>query len=129
VKLPTAGLDLGTGRADYTAQLTAYQPVTPKFMLMASAGYQWLGSSNLYPLRSGPTAMAGFNFVASASVETGATVNFTSRIAEGLDHQVYVSPYLTWRLSPQWGLTGYALAGLTSSSPTAGGGIQLTFYR
>jgi hypothetical protein len=128
VKLPTADTNLGTGRADYSAQVAAYQPVTAKFLLMASAGYQWLGSSDLYRLRDGPTGMVGFNYKAASAVDAGATLNFTSRIAETLDHQIFVSPYLTWRVSKFVGITGYALAGLTRSSPTAGGGIQLTFY-
>jgi hypothetical protein len=129
VKLPTAASDLGTGRADYSAQAATYEPVTPKLLLMASAGYQWLGSSDLYHLQSGPTGMVGFNYRATSAVDAGATVNFTSRIAEDLDHQLYVSPYLTWRVNRLFGVTGYALAGLTRSSPSAGGGIQLTFYR
>jgi hypothetical protein len=129
MKAPTASTDLGTGRADYTAQLAAYQPLTPKLLLMASAGYQWLGSSDLYHLRSGPTGMVGFNYKPSATLDTGATVNFTSRIADGIDHQVFVSPYATWRAAKIWGLTAYALAGLTRSSPSIGGGLQITFYR
>jgi hypothetical protein len=129
IKLPTAGANLGTGRADYSAQVAAYQPVTTKFLLMAAAGYQWLGSSDLYHLKDGPTGMVGFNYKAATRVDAGATLNFTSRIADTLDHQIFVSPYLTWRLSRFVGLTGYALAGLTRSSPTAGGGIQLTFSR
>jgi hypothetical protein len=129
VKLPTAASDLGTGRADYSAQVAAYEPVTPKFLLMASAGYQWLGSSDLYHLRDGPTGMVGFNYKAASVLDAGATLNFTSRIAQDLDHQVYVSPYLTWRVNRLFGVTGYALAGLTRSSPSGGGGVQLTFYR
>jgi hypothetical protein len=129
VKLPTARTDLGTGRADYNVQVAAYQPVGPRLLLMASAGYQWLGSSDLYHLQSGPTGMVGFNYKASSAVDAGATLNFTNRIAEDLDHQLYVSPYLTWLVNPLFGVTGYALAGLTRSSPSAGGGIQLTFYR
>jgi hypothetical protein len=129
VKLPTASPSLGTGRADYSGQLAAYEPLTPRLLLLASAGFQWLGSSDLYRLKDGPTGMIGLNYKASAPVDVGATVNFISRVAEGLDHQVLFSPYVTWRISPQWGFTGYALAGLTRSSPTAGGGVQLTFYR
>jgi hypothetical protein len=129
VKIPTAAADLGTGRADYSAQLAAYEPVTPKLLLMASAGYQWLGSSDLYHLSDGPTGMVGFNYKASPAVDAGATLNFTSRIAQDLNHQIYVSPYLTWRVNSLFGVTGYALAGLTRSSPSGGGGIQLTFYR
>jgi hypothetical protein len=129
VKLPTAASDLGTGRADFSGQVAVYQPVTPKLLLMAAAGFQWLGSSDLYHLRNGPTGMVGFNYKAGPPVDVGATLNFTSRIAQNLDHQVYVSPYLTWRVNRLFGVTGYALAGLTRSSPTSGGGIQLTFYR
>jgi len=129
MKVPTAAADLGTGRADYSAQLAAYQPVTPKFLLMAFVGYQWLGSSDVYRLRSGPTGMVGFNYKATSLLDLGATVDFTSRISQDVDDQLFVSPYLTWRLSRWVGITGYALAGLTRSSPAGGGGIQLTFYR
>jgi hypothetical protein len=129
VKLPTAASNLGTGRADFSGQLAAYEPVTPKFLLMAQAGYQWLGSSDVYRLKAGPTGMVGFNYKAMPVIDAGLTLNFTSRIAEGLDHQLFVSPYLTWRVAKPWGLTVYALAGLTRSSPSTGGGLQLTFYR
>lgn len=128
VKLPTAGADLGTGRADVSAQVALYQPVTPKLLLMGSAGFQWLGRSDRYQLRDGPTGMVGFNYKAGPSVDAGATLNFTSRIADNLDPQLFVSPYVTWRASRRWGLTAYALAGLNRSSPSGGGGIQLTFY-
>jgi hypothetical protein len=128
VKLPTAGSNLGTGRADFSGQLAAYQPVTPKLLLMASVGYQWLGTTDVYRLKDGPTGMVGFNYKTAATVDAGLTLNFTSRIAEGLDHQLFASPYLTWRASRRWGLTAYALAGLTRSSPAAGGGLQLTLY-
>jgi hypothetical protein len=129
VKLPTADTQLGTGRADFSAQFAIYQPVTPKFLFMAAVGYQWLGRSDRYNLRDGPTGMIGFNYKTSPSVDAGATLNFTSRIADGLDHQIFVSPYVTWRASRLWGLTAYALAGMTRSSPSGGGGFQLTFYR
>ncbi len=129
VKIPTASLDLGTGRADFSTQFAFYQPLTPKFLLMGSVGYQWLGRSDLYPLRSGPTGMIGFNYKTSQSIDAGATLNFTSRLEDDLDHQLYVSPYVTSaRASRRWGLTAYALAGLTRSSPSGGGGVQLTFY-
>jgi hypothetical protein len=128
VKLPTAASSLGTGRADYSGQLTAYEPVTTTFLLMAQAGYQWLGSSAAYHLRDGPTGMVGFDYKAAPPLDAGATLNFTSRIADGLDHQIFVSPYLTWRVSKLVGITAYGLAGLTRSSPSAGGGLQLTFY-
>ncbi|MGZ3275311.1 MAG: transporter [Caulobacteraceae bacterium] len=129
VKLPTAGTELGTGRADVSAQFAVYQPLTPKLLLMGSVGYQWLGRSDRYDLRSGPAGMIGFNYKTTPSIDAGATLNFTSRLAESLDHELYVSPYVAWRASRRWGLTAYALAGLTRSSPSGGGGVQLTFYR
>lgn len=128
VKLPTAGANLGTGRADFSGQLAAYQPVTAKFLLMAQVGYQWLGSSQVFRLRDGATGMVGFNYKATQAVDAGLTLNFASRIAEGLDHQLFASPYVTWRATRRWGLTAYALAGVTRSSPSAGGGLLLTVY-
>ena len=44
------------------------------------------------------------------------------------DHQLFVSPYFTWRASKRWGITAYALAGLTRSSPKGGGGVQFPLY-
>jgi hypothetical protein len=128
VKLPTAQRNLGTGQTDVSAQLNAYQVVTPKVTLLASAGYQWLGKSAAYRLKDGALAMIGADFKAAKTLDLGVSANYVGSIAQGLSDQVTVSPFLSWRADRHWGLTAYGLAGATRSSPDYGAGFQLTFY-
>ena len=128
VKLPTAETGLGTGRTDYTTQMNLYQTISPQLTLLASAGYQWLGSSATYRLKDGAVAMAGFNYKAARTTDLGATFNYGQSVMSGVNAQTTVVPYLAWRPASHWGLTAYTLAGLTKASPRFGGGLQLTFY-
>jgi hypothetical protein len=128
VKVPTAQRNLGTGRTDVSTQLNAYQVVTPKFTLLASAGYQWLGKSQTYRLKDGPLAMVGADYKAAQNVDLGVSANYIGAIAPTLTDQVTVSPFLAWRADKHWGVTAYGIAGATRSSPDYGAGFQLTFY-
>lgn len=128
VKLPTAQNNLGTGRTDFSAQLNAYQVVSPTVTLLASAGYQWLGKSATYHLKDGALAMVGVDVKASKDVDVGLSANYIARIAQGLSDQITLTPFLSWRADKRWGLTAYGLAGTTRSSPDYGAGFQLTFY-
>jgi hypothetical protein len=129
IKLPTAGEGLGTGAADLSAQLNLYQPLTPGVMLMASAGYQWLGDADAYDLEDGLIGMVGFNFKPSEPVDAGVTLNYRARAVAGQDAQITASPYAAWRSPQGWGITGYGNLGLTEASPDFGAGLQLSLYR
>lgn len=128
VKVPTAQRSLGTGQTDVSAQLNAYQVVSPTVTLLASAGYQWLGKSATYRLKDGALAMVGADFKAGKDFDLGISANYIGSIAQGLSDQVTVSPFLSWRADKHWGVTAYGLAGATRSSPDYGAGFQLTFY-
>lgn len=128
VKLPTAQRNLGTGQTDVSAQLNAYQVVSPTVTLLASAGYQWLGKSSTYRLKDGALAMVGADFKASKTLDLGVTANYVGSIAQGLSDQITVTPFLSWRADQHWGLTAYGIGGATRSSPDWGAGFQLTFY-
>jgi hypothetical protein len=128
VKVPTAQHNLGTGQTDVAAQMNAYQIVTPRLTLLASAGYQWLGKSATYRLKDGALAMVGADYKAARDLDLGISANYISSIAHGLQDQVSVTPFLAWRADRHWGVTAYGLAGATRSSPDYGAGFQLTFY-
>lgn len=128
VKVPTAQHNLGTGQTDVSAQLNAYQVVSPLVTLLASAGYQWLGKSATYRLKDGALAMIGADFKAAKALDLGISGNYIGSVAHGMSDQVTVSPFLSWRADKHWGVTAYGLAGATRSSPDYGAGFQLTFY-
>jgi hypothetical protein len=128
LKLPTAERSLGTGQTDVSAQLNAYQVVSPTITLLASAGYQWLGKSAAYRLKDGALAMIGADFKAGTNLDLGISANYIGSIADTLSDQITVTPFLSWRADRHWGVTAYGLAGTTRSSPDYGAGLQLTFY-
>jgi hypothetical protein len=128
VKLPTAQHNLGTGQTDVSAQLNAYQLVTPTITLLASAGYQWLGKSATYHLKDGALAMIGADFKAGKDLDLGISANYVGSIADTLSDQITITPFLSWRADKHWGVTAYGLGGTTRSSPDWGAGFQLTFY-
>jgi len=128
VKLPTAQNHLGTGKTDVSAQLNAYQVVSPRVTLLASAGYQWLGKSPAYRLKDGALAMVGVDFKATQTLDVGISGNYIGSVAQGMSDQITASPFLSWRTDKHWGVTAYGLAGATRSSPDYGAGFQLTFY-
>lgn len=129
VKLPTAAEGLGTGAADYSAQVNLYQPVSPAVLLIASAGYQWLGDTAAFALENGPIGTVGVNFKPSDPVDAGVSLNYRARAVAEQDAQITASPYLAWRGGQGWGVTAYGNVGLTETSPDFGVGLQLSFYR
>lgn len=128
VKLPTAKDSLGTGKTDTSVQLNAYQVVSSNVTLLGSVGYQWLGKSATYPLKSGLTGMLGADVKTSPDVDVGVSASYSAKVIAGQSDQVTLTPYMAWRANRNWGVTAYALAGLTRSSPDYGAGFQLTYY-
>lgn len=129
VKLPTAKTNIGTGETDYSVNASFYKSLTHAIMLFGSVGYSWLGSPAAYRLRNGVTASGGFNLRPSAGQNYGVSVAYREPVADGLQGQAVVSPYMTYRFSKRFGLTLYGLAGLNDASPRIGAGLRLTLFR
>lgn len=128
VKLPTAKTTIGTGKADFSATLSAYKSLAPTVMLFGSVGYSWLGSPAAYQLENGITATAGLNLRPDDNTNLGASFAYREPVAAGLKGQAVVSPYLTHRLNQRFGLTLYGMAGLNDASPRLGAGIRLSLF-
>lgn len=129
VKLPTADTTIGTGKTDYGVNVALYKSVGPQVTLFGSVGYSWLGSPAAYQLKNGITAYGGLNIRPDPAINLGASVAYREPVASGVQGQAVVSPYITYRLSQHWGLTGYATAGLNDASPRVGAGLRLTLFQ
>jgi hypothetical protein len=128
-KLPTAGDGLGTGQADYSAQVDLYQAVGDHVTLMGSIGYQWLGDFDDFDLEDGVIALAGVNIKPSERTDAGFLIDYRQSAVSGFDDQIAAVPYACWRMTDGFGITAYGSAGLTEMSPDFSVGFQLTFYR
>ena len=97
--------------------------------LFGSLGYSWLTDSATYTLENGVTASGGVDWKPDPYRSFGFSLAYRQAVAVGLAPQVTLSPYLTRRFSGNWGVTLYAMAGLTDASPRLGGGLWLSLYR
>lgn len=129
VKLPTANTTIGTGQTDYGVNVALYKSVGPQLTLFGSVGYSWLGSPAAYQLKNGITAYGGVNLRPDPAINLGASVSYREPVANGLEGQAAISPYLTYRLNQHFGLTAYTQAGINKASPQVGAGLRLTLFQ
>ncbi len=128
VKIPTAGTGLGTGKTDFTAQANFFHSLSPVLLLFGSAGYQWLGSPNGFPLTSGFRATVGLNLKPQDNIAAGIILDYREKYEATLPVYVSLDPYALWRFTSNLGLSLYAIAGLTDSAPRFGGGFRLILF-
>lgn len=127
-KLPTADDDrgLGTGEADYYAQIDLHRTVGA-FTPFVSVGWRALGDNARYQLRDGVYAGGGTHYRASERTVLTASLDWSERIVAGGDPATSVLAAVTHDLNADWRVMGYALKGFTDASPDVGGGLQLTY--
>jgi hypothetical protein len=126
VKLPTAdeSKGLGTGQADYTAQLDAFfsrGPFTPFGMV----GYRFRGSSTVLPLKDGVVASAGLSARASNILSAGVSYDYRQAATATTSAVSEVSPFVIFKPAKPWSIDFYGTIGFSTASPDAGGGLQL----
>lgn len=118
VKFPTADetRGLGSGKTDVNLQLDASQ-YWNEYLLFASAGYSFRGSSSLYPgLRDGAYLQLGAARSISSSVSMGALMDYREAASTQINDIVEAGPYVNWQISDNWSLTGFSMFGFTSAS-------------
>lgn len=128
IKLGTAKTTIGTGETDYGLSANLSKSIGSTGMVFGNLGYSWLGSPSDYTLKDGVVASLGLNYSPEFKENYGLTVSYREPVAEGLDGQLMVSPYLTYRIAEQWGLALYGSGGLNSSSPRFAAGLRLSFF-
>lgn len=129
VKVPTASLELGTGKMDYSLQANINHSFSPRLMLFGSLGYSWLNDYLGYRLEDGITASAGVNYRATNATSIGFSANYREPYYQGLGPQLTLTPYALWSFASQWRVTVYGISGYSAASPRAGGGVRLTFFQ
>jgi hypothetical protein len=127
-KIPTAASGLGTEEFDYSAQLNLYRPLSPRVMLFASAGYQWLGDFGTVVLEDGLLAAGGINYSPLPGTSLGFGVSYRQEYWQGLGDQITISPYAQRNFGGRWRATVHGLVGLTEASPRFGIGLRLGLY-
>jgi hypothetical protein len=127
-KLPTARTGLGTGERDVAAQIDLYKVVGERLTLIATGGYQRLGDPAGAVLEDGLLASAGANLKLTPATDLGLVLDHRNRPIATLEDQRSLIPYVSRRLTPAFGVTGYAVLGLTNSSPDRSLGLQLTHF-
>jgi len=125
VKFPTAdeAKGLGTGKLDTTVQVDLFRAggkVTP----FVSAGYQFLGHSEAYPMKSGFLATAGVTTKVSSNI-VGLAGNWRQRMIEGSDAAVEVMAFVQRPFNPRSRIQFFVLHGFNDASPDLAAGLIL----
>jgi hypothetical protein len=128
VKIPTAETGLGTKKTDYTMIANVYQALSEQWLLLGSAGYQWLGDFGTVQLKEGAILSAGVNYKPTTDSSVGAVLAYRQEYFNGLGDAFSFSPYFASNFGGIWRLSGYALIGLTDASPRWGGGLRIGLY-
>ena len=127
VKLGTADetKGLGSGEADYTAQVDIYQPVGDGGTLFLTAGYRWRGSPDAYELNDGMIGSLGASFKLTVATSAGLVFDYRQAATDTGDDPMQITPFISWKSADDWGVQLYGSVGLSDGSPDSGVGIQL----
>lgn len=136
-KLPTADEDdgLGTGKTDYTLQLTLFQRYGD-LVPFASGGYRFIGKNRPdFSLRDGATARVGTSWIVCQRVALGVSYDWRDAISKRTEnnnlvraddaHEITV--FGTVQLGSGLRVAPYGVAGLADGSPDFAVGLQLSW--
>jgi len=128
VKLPTAddAKGLGTGRTDFSVQgdvAKKFGDFTP----YATLGYQFLGRSDLYPMKDGFFATVGFVTNVSDQITAGLAGNWRQPTFRGGSSAQELMAFVQQKISGDSHLQYFILHGFTDASPTFVAGVTLAW--
>ena len=130
VKLPTAdeSKGLGTGKTDFSFEADLFKKVGD-LVPYGTFGYQFLGHSQAYPMKSGFYASAGFADTVAPKIVVGVGGNWRERIISGGSQALELMAFVQRTLSDNLHLQLFALHGFTDASPdlALGATLGLTF--
>ncbi|HTH27818.1 MAG TPA: hypothetical protein VL918_05065 [Sphingobium sp.] len=127
VKIPTASesRNLGTGTTDFTVEGALTQQFG-QFSLSARGGRRFNGSSASFPLNDVWQAGAGAYYQAG-DMTFGLDYDWREASLSTASDRSELTGSLTYKLTSQLRLQGYAYTGFSDGSPDAGGGLQLLY--
>ncbi len=128
VKLPTADSDknLGTGKADFTTQIDVTKK-TGDVNLFGTAGYRFMGSSDLLPLRDGFLGSVGASVDVGEKASIGLIYDYRRSASISASNPSELTGFVGWKLSDKIRLQTYGVVGFSNGSPDTGLGLQLSF--
>lgn len=131
VKIGTADetKGLGTGTNSYTLLLDAYQPMAV-VDVFAALGYRINNSSDLIQLNNVWLGSVGVARQINSHISGGISYDFRGAPSAHSTAGKEITPYISWKLSQEWKVKGYAAFGLSKQSPDLAGGMQVvhTFH-
>lgn len=129
IKIPTADRDkgLGTGEADYTAQVDISQNYGNS-VLFASVGYTGRGKTDFYSgLRDSTFLQLGLARPLNEQLNVGAFYDFREPASTFSPEIHEIVPYFSWQISERWSFTGLAAFGFTEASADSAFLGQISF--
>lgn len=127
VKLPTGDEDhcLGTGKSDFSGQVDVTQGMGP-VTGFATLGWKKLGDPSDTDFRDPVFASLGLVTRVASSISVGLAYDWRQKVTSDGDEIQELTLFGTRKLSPDWKVQLYALAGFSDASPDAGGGLLLS---
>jgi len=128
VKLPTADEErgLGTGETDYALQADVFKPFG-NLTAFGSLGYRVYGDPPGLNLRNVPYFALGATYRMSAQDSVGVAYDHRPRIVTGGSEISEATFFWSRRLTREWRLQLYGVAGFSEGSPDAGLGALLDY--
>jgi hypothetical protein len=133
VKAPTASFTkgLGTGEWDGAAQVDIAKSIggtgPGTFMPFATLGYRITGDPNGFFLRNVFYGSVGVQYTWSDVFTSGVSYDARQAAIRAAADPEEMTAYTNIRLGQDWSANVYGVAGLSRNSPTAGGGVVLSY--
>ena len=133
VKAPTASFSkgLGTGEWDGAVQVDVAKTIggtgPGTFMPFATIGYRITGDPTGFFLRNVLYGSLGLQYTWSDIVTTGVSYDIRQAAIHAAVDPEEATAYMNIRLGQDWSANVYGVVGLSRNSPTAGGGMVLTY--
>lgn len=127
VKLGTADVDdgLGTGEPDFTLQADLFR-FFDRFTAIGTLGYVVRGDPDAVDLENALFVSVGGTYAIESSTRMGLFYDFREASLPGSDDIQELSATLWRRVSEDWRVSGYLIAGFSDSSPDWGAGISVS---
>lgn len=128
VKAPTASFakGLGTGAWDAGGQVDIAKTLG-NLIPFLQIGYRFTGSPAGYTLRNVLYGSVGAQYTWNERVTTGVSYDIRQAALASAKTPQEGTAYLNYKFSDRWSANFYGTAGFSPNSPSAGGGIAITF--
>jgi hypothetical protein len=128
VKFPTADANagLGTGKADYTAQVGIWKDFD-RIATFGGAAYKVVGSPAGVALRNVLSGYFGASYKLAPAMTASLIADVGQSTIVGRETKRLVTGELAYRVTDSVRIRGYVLKGFSASSPDHGGGITLSY--